>query len=243
MRNGHLNEVFAFADRVSGRRDVGSAAADLTDLAGHYGFSSYMLATFTGPGSLNAPYVLSSGWNPEWLRRYLKKNYVLHDPVVARATRSVDPFVWGETRADHDATPTGLRILDEARAFKMNDGVLIPLHGPRGLIGSLAFAGDRADVTPADLKALQLAGLCAYSHVLDLAKPHFPQDSAGSGLTGRETECLRWSAAGLTSGEISDRLGISRHTADWYLKEASRKLGAANRTHAVALAFRRGIIG
>ena len=50
-------------------------------------------------------------------------------------------------------------------------------------------------------------------------------------------------SGGLTSGSIADKLGIRGNTADWYLKEASRKLGAANRTHAVALAFRGGIIG
>jgi len=243
MRNGHLNEVLAFAEKVSARCDAEDVSEDLFDLAGHYGFSSYMLATFTGPGSLNDPYVLSSGWDPEWLNRYLRKDYVLHDPVVVRATRSGDPFIWSETRGDHDVTPQGLRILDEARAFRMNDGVLIPVHGPNGLVGSLAFGGEKAEVTPQDLRAFQLAGMCAYSHVLELAKPQFPQDCDGFGLTGREAECLKWSAAGLTSGEIAGRLGISRHTTDWYLKEASRKLGAANRTHAVALAFRRGIIG
>ncbi|MBD1546780.1 LuxR family transcriptional regulator [Roseibium aggregatum] len=243
MQNESLYKAFAFAEKVSGRSNVESATADLSDLAGDYGLSSFALATFSGPGSMTAPYILSSGWDPEWENRYLGKNYVLHDPVIARARRSARPFVWADTRNDHDVTPKGLRILDEARAFKMNDGVLIPVHGPRGMIGSLTFGGDRVDLAPDDFRALHLAGMCAYSHVLELAKPQFPQGSAGAGLTARETECLKWCAAGLTSGDIADRLGISRHTADWYLKEASRKLGAANRTHAVALAFRCGLIG
>ncbi|WP_417677657.1 LuxR family transcriptional regulator [Roseibium sp.] len=243
MQDGHLNKVFAFAEKVSSRGTVEAAAADLSDLAGHYGFSSYVLATFTGPGSMCAPYVLSSGWDPEWESRYLRKNYIRHDPVIARATRRAEPFLWADTRNDEDVTPEGLRILDEARAFKMNDGVLMPIHGPRGLIGSLMFGGERADLTPDDLRALHLAGMCAYSHVMDLAKPKLPQRGAEFGLTAREAECLKWSAAGLTSAGIADKLGISRHTADWYLKEASRKLGAANRPHAVALAFRNGIIG
>ncbi|WP_346906347.1 LuxR family transcriptional regulator [uncultured Roseibium sp.] len=243
MQDGHLNEVFAFAEKVSSRSNAEAAAADLSELAGHYGFSSYVLATFTGPGSMTAPYILSSGWDPEWENRYLRKNYVLHDPVIVRALRSAEPFLWADTRNDHDVTPEGLRILDEARTFKLNDGVLMPIHGPQGLIGSLMFGGERADLIAEDLRGLHLAGMCAYSHVLDLAKPQLPQDHAQIGLTAREAECLKWSAAGLTSGGIADKLGISRHTADWYLKEASRKLGAANRPHAVALAFRHGIIG
>lgn len=243
MQDGPLSQVFAFAEKVSGRKNAEAATEDLFDLAAHYGFSAYVLATFTGPGSMSAPYVLSSGWDPEWQSRYLAKSYVLHDPVIVRAVRSAEPFLWGETRNDHNVTPEGLRILDEARAFKMNDGVLMPIHGPQGLIGSLMFGGERADLTPDDLRALHLAGMCAYSHVMDLTKPQLPQRGSEFGLTARETECLKWSAAGLTSGGIADKLGISRHTADWYLKEASRKLGAANRPHAVALAFRYGIIG
>lgn len=243
MQDGYLSKVLGFAERIGARRTLNSAAGDLADLAADYGFSTYVLATFSGPGSLEDPYVLSTGWDPEWQKRYLSKNYVLHDPVVARATFSAVPFIWSETRSDSNVTTRGLRILDEASEFQMQDGVFVPIHSPKGLIGSLTLGGYDAKLGADDLRALHLAGLCAYNHLLELAKPDFPDAEPEQFLTKREIECLKWTAAGKTSAEIADRLDISRHTADWYLKEAMRKLGAANRTHAVALAFRFGIIG
>lgn len=63
-----------------------------------------------------------------------------------------------------------------------------------------------------------------------------------SGLTKRETECIRWAAEGKSEWEISMILGISEHTSEKHLLSAKSKLGAVNRTQAVAEAIRRGYI-
>ena len=61
-------------------------------------------------------------------------------------------------------------------------------------------------------------------------------------LSRRETECLVWTAAGKTTWEIAGILAISQNTVDGYIASATRKLGAVNRTQAVAEALRRGFI-
>jgi DNA-binding CsgD family transcriptional regulator len=61
-------------------------------------------------------------------------------------------------------------------------------------------------------------------------------------LSRRERECLQWTAAGKTTWEISAILEISQNTIDGYIATAGRKLGAVNRTQAVAVALRRGLI-
>ncbi len=61
-------------------------------------------------------------------------------------------------------------------------------------------------------------------------------------LSPRERECLQWTAAGKTSWEIAAILRLSRATADGYIASATRKLGAVNRTQAVAEGIRRGVI-
>jgi DNA-binding CsgD family transcriptional regulator len=52
----------------------------------------------------------------------------------------------------------------------------------------------------------------------------------------REREVLRLGAEGATDGEISDRLAISVPTLRTYWLRIREKLGAVNRTHAIALA-------
>lgn len=243
MQKGLFFKSFEFIEKVSEAKSTEETAAALAELAKSYGCSTYILASFDDPGTLDDPYVLSSGWDPEWSDRYFGNSYVKDDPVVARALHSPEPFVWSDTRSDPSTNARGRQILDEAAAFRMSDGVFIPVHGPGGLAGSLAFGSEDLDLSPDDNKELLLAGFFAYRHALELAKPEGEPFDAGALITNRERECLKWTASGLTSSEIADKLNISRHTADWYLKEAARKLGAANRIHSVAIALRLGIIG
>jgi LuxR family transcriptional regulator, quorum-sensing system regulator BjaR1 len=63
-----------------------------------------------------------------------------------------------------------------------------------------------------------------------------------NGLTARETEVLRWVANGKSAVEIGGILKITKRTVDEHVQTAVRKLGAHNRTHAVALALRDGVI-
>jgi len=63
-----------------------------------------------------------------------------------------------------------------------------------------------------------------------------------SKLTPRELEVLRWVANGKSAWEIGEILEITKRTVDEHVQTAVRKLNAANRTHAVALALRDGIL-
>jgi DNA-binding CsgD family transcriptional regulator len=67
-------------------------------------------------------------------------------------------------------------------------------------------------------------------------------DVDGVHLTGREREVLTLLAQGLYLEEIAQRLGIGSETVRTHVRKASERLGAANRTHAVAIAIRRGLI-
>ena len=61
-------------------------------------------------------------------------------------------------------------------------------------------------------------------------------------LSARERESLSLAASGKTADGIAGVLGISPATAVEHLKEARRKLGAANMPHAVAIAISRGYL-
>lgn len=63
-----------------------------------------------------------------------------------------------------------------------------------------------------------------------------------AGLTPREVDVVRSMARGLTDKEIAARLGVRSHTASNYVSLILLKLGAANRTQAVAEAFRGGML-
>ncbi len=61
-------------------------------------------------------------------------------------------------------------------------------------------------------------------------------------LTAREIDVLRHVAGGNRNRDIAERLFISEETVKVHLKHVMEKLGASDRTQAVAIGVRRGII-
>jgi len=62
------------------------------------------------------------------------------------------------------------------------------------------------------------------------------------GLTDREIEVLKEVAGGNRNREIAERLFISEETVKVHIKHIMEKLGASDRTQAVSIGLRRGII-
>ncbi len=74
--------------------------------------------------------------------------------------------------------------------------------------------------------------------VAERLSEHFPQIA----LTPREIEVLQHVAKGYGNKEIGILLGTAAGTVKMHLQNILSKLGASDRTHAVTLALRRGII-
>jgi len=64
----------------------------------------------------------------------------------------------------------------------------------------------------------------------------------GPSLTPRETEVLKLVAGGLSNKRIAGQLGINDETVKGHMGAILSKLEASDRTHAVTLALKRGII-
>ena len=61
-------------------------------------------------------------------------------------------------------------------------------------------------------------------------------------ITSREIEVLQLIASGFRNKEVAHRLAISEATVNAHIKHILEKLNASDRTHAVTIALRRGII-
>jgi DNA-binding NarL/FixJ family response regulator len=81
-------------------------------------------------------------------------------------------------------------------------------------------------------------------------KRHVPQDVAAriaehlgdEDLTSRELQVLRLICDGHRNKEIADHLAIAETTVNFHIKNLVDKLGAKDRTHAVTIAVKRGLI-
>jgi DNA-binding NarL/FixJ family response regulator len=74
--------------------------------------------------------------------------------------------------------------------------------------------------------------------VAERLSEYFPQIA----LTPREVEVLSFVAQGLANKDIAERLGTASGTIKMHVQNILEKLGASDRTHAVMIAIRRGIL-
>ena len=75
-----------------------------------------------------------------------------------------------------------------------------------------------------------------------LAEQMLPRSRGSRTLTARELMVLRLMASGLPNRDIANALGITERTVKFHVTAILNRLGADNRTQAVALAVRRGIL-
>lgn len=71
---------------------------------------------------------------------------------------------------------------------------------------------------------------------------HLAEHMGDEGLTAREAEVLRQVAAGNRNRDVAELLSISEETVKVHVKHIMDKLGAKDRTQAITIAVRRGII-
>ena len=113
-----------------------------------------------------------------------------------------------------------------------------------GASGYLLKTSSAADITQAVHDAL--AGGSPMNpriarRVLQMFSKFAPKQS-DYGLSEREKEILQLMTTGLIKKEIADRLALSIHTVDTYLRRIYEKLQVNTRTGAVAKALREGLV-
>jgi DNA-binding NarL/FixJ family response regulator len=100
------------------------------------------------------------------------------------------------------------------------------------------------------LKSMPKDELLAVIRSVHSGKKHVPPEVAAriaehmgeDELTTRELEVLRLIYDGYRNKQIADRLAIAETTVNFHIKNIVDKLGANDRTHAVTIALRRGLL-
>ncbi len=235
-------DVIARIDKAISPQEI---CDGLTHFTSNFGLDCMIAGTMPSPrdhGKEQEQHLLVSEFPSGWMERYLKKEYVFIDPVIQRIQSDLSPFHWQEAMPymqDKTAIIAN-RMLNEAREFNLNEGFAVPMITLDGTIAAVSLGGEKTDIPPTAPAMISMISSFAIGRAIELRSREKKRREAR--LTPREVECLKWAADGKTEWEISVILSISEHTADKHLSNAHRKLGAANRPQAVAMAIRLGLI-
>ena len=116
-------------------------------------------------------------------------------------------------------------------------GIVLKDAAPDELVSAIrALCAGEAWLDPAVARRL----LTEFAHRPD---PHLPTPAEIAQLTVREREVLRLVAHGLSNAEIAVHLIISENTVKTHVSRTLIKLGLRDRAQAVAVAYRRHLLG
>lgn len=218
----------------AGGDDIASvASAQLARLARDFRFSHHLLARFPiGDRQDFSGNCLATDW-PEALRQRYEAGDAFWDcDLIAHLKQTVMPVF---LRGAFTRSPAAGELPALFAAHGLTATWALSLHDQRLRHVILALSGEREAPSPEEARQLLYR---AHQIVDACGRQEAWGERLQERLSGREIECLRWSAAGKSSEEIAIILDISAHTVATYLKSAMRKLDAVNRMQAVARACR-----
>lgn len=207
-----------------------------------YGFTSALIVRVHGIGASMADkdsYFAHNNLPQWWDQRYLEKKYGYIDPFAQMTLKRTGPFRWRECY--DNLTPAQEEMIADAKAHGLNYGVNFPMHDTQGGLG-LVLLGAEEDfsLTIEAQIFFEILARYSYEHISML----FGQAHAAKPiiLSERERDILTLVAQGKTNWEIGTILNISEYSVRDYLKDISKRMQTANRTHTVTRAIQLGLI-
>jgi DNA-binding CsgD family transcriptional regulator len=163
-------------------------------------------------------------YNPEWVQRYIHRDYFQIDPVEIAWQGTIAPVDWNEV---NNTSPRARSFFREAECFNVGrQGLSIPIVG--GALFTFT-ANVSEDDWPAFRRHRQaelgMVGQYLHHRVLELASP---ATRVVSKLSKRELQCVKLLSAGFAVKQIAGAMALSETTVRDYVRSACRKLHCVN---------------
>jgi DNA-binding CsgD family transcriptional regulator len=195
------------------------------------------------PGIVDDNPVAVDTFGKAWSAHWSEQGFAGVDPTRTGASVAEPAVDWESLPRDKLKVR---RFFRDFQDFQLGrHGLTVMYRGHVGDRSLLTFTSDVTDKRWTGLKAEMTGALSLLHPALHrfVLRTRFGIEGAVNvRLTPREKECLGWAAHGRTSKEISDTLGLTAATVNFFIDAAVQKLSASNRAHAAAKAVALGLI-
>lgn len=196
----------------------------------HFGFSGLDIdGCETGNGVL-----LLSDFPAPMFQEYMDQKCALIDPILKPVSVQNQVVSWHDIPEAHRFSVEARPVNTLLRKYRIAPRTLITFWREGRLYGSSLFCR----TAPFSSRELEVLKWCAKRLHDELSAPILEKLNERLNITSGEHLCLEWASRGHTSEEIATATGYSTETVNSYLKSASKKLKARNRTQAIADAIR-----
>ncbi|MEM7067718.1 MAG: autoinducer binding domain-containing protein [Pseudomonadota bacterium] len=213
----------------------------LADYCQHVKIRNYAVFSTSDSGISLPRSVLVHNWPPGLMSNLRRFSLASNTDLVSRAAGTLSPFYWQfEANDGADNEKTGQHMLEVVEEGEFLSGVAIPLFGPYGETWLAVFGGFGRTLRNFEVSTLR----CLSSRAVEYEYLHRIVSRASNvpDLGDFETSVLKLCAMGNTNFEIGVSLSVSEHAVNAAFLNVRQKLGAQTDAHAVALAFKFGLI-
>ena len=243
-----FEHVFSFATRIGGLTTAADVLAALGD-AIHGRAPLKVLGAARLPlcardwltAQLGETVFLAESAPPGWWEEYIELSRAYMDQDLMMARTSLAAFTWTESRKMLEPIGVDRWPYDLAFKYGMRDGLTCPV-GRRWIV---VFWSPKVLDKCFNQESRAIVFLAANFTALrfeQLGPPNVGRVPRRTRLTPRELAVLRLSSLGRQTAETGKALELGAETVRSHLKKAQEKLGARNRTQAVAEALRQHLI-
>ncbi len=237
--NARRNFVFDTVDAIARLTSLPQVGEHFAGAMAKMGFTSVGIAGFppteNGGGPIFVTDITPAGFRDQYVHEHLYR--INH--FAAHARVAITPFRYSETPHDPSRQQDSERFMQILRGYGLREGLMVPVGRVGQSPACVWLSGESPELDDEAKQAAQLIALFTSSKALALFQPDSDDQPH---LTAREREVLTWAALGKSSWEIGRILNIAKRTVDEHTQIATRKLGAANKTQAVALALLKHLI-
>ncbi len=229
-----LSVAHEFIDLASRETDINALSEAFAAAVAPVGYTSFACVSAMDPTEYPVGAVAVVNYADTWAERYLDQRYDKYDPTVKMAASTPLAFRWSGLPDTMVTSKKARQVLDEAASIGMREGITVGIREPMSFPAVVNVAGEDPNVTDEWVSSIHLMAVYLHGAAKRITRAAVKnQIPIGKPLTPRESECLRWVAAGKTDWEIGEIVGISEHTAHFHIENAKRKLNAPTRQQAV----------
>jgi len=235
-----LQDEFTSVLQVNGRDDL---QTEIVGFARRLGFETVNAVTVVDRPDDESQFISVDNTPAAYRDIYENFGRGRSDPVMQHCRRASVPIIWDQ--GTYVASGRAAKWEEQA-GHGYRTGIAMAMHLPGGLHFFVGVDRDqplpacRAEITRM-VAALQLFTVHAQEPAFRVMLPPSSEPDMPN-VTPRELECLRWTMEGKTAWELGRILGISEQTAVRHVNNATHKLGAVNKHHAVVKALRLGLL-
>ena len=206
-----------------------------------YGFDHFFFSITPNLGNIQTDSKIITSYPDEFIQCYASNPLLNKNAIINHCQASIEPIIW-----DESAFINSPHFSKGAQTFGVNYGWSQAVHDAKGAVSILTLIRRTQPVSSQEFneKAGDILWLCNQLHsaiAVRFSSYHTMTEPIAR-LSVRESEVLKWTAQGKTASDIAMILSLTPRTVNFHISSVMRKMGANNKTSAVVIASKSGLL-